>query len=106
MIRTDLAIPLRPLRRGNPKPETRSPNPVMSQNDTILSHLQAFGRITSLEAIRKYGITRLSARIYDLRDAGHNIPEPRMVTVPTRNGETQVAEYRLAKDGEQREMQF
>lgn len=76
----------------------------MSQNDTILTHLQAFGRITSLEAIKKYGITRLSARIYDLREAGHNIPDPRMVKVPTRNGETEVAEYRLAKDGEQQEL--
>lgn len=78
----------------------------MSQNETILTHLQAFGRITSLEAIKKYGITRLSARIYDLRDAGHNIPEPRMVTVPTRNGETQVAEYRLARKGEQQSLEI
>lgn len=77
----------------------------MSQNDKILTHLQAFGRITSLEAINEYGITRLSARIYDLRDAGHTITQ-RMVKVPTRDGETEVAEYRLAKKGEQQALEI
>lgn len=39
-----------------------------SQAKTVLAHLQKYGRITSMEAISKYRITRLAAVIYDLRD--------------------------------------
>ena len=39
----------------------------LSQRDRILRHLQDFGEITSWEAIKEYGVTRLSAVIYDLR---------------------------------------
>ena len=45
----------------------------MSQNEEILKHLQEIGCITQWEAIRLYRITRLSARIKDLRSMGHNI---------------------------------
>lgn len=41
-----------------------------SQNEIVLTHLRKFGRINSLEAIRRYGITRISACIYDLRKRG------------------------------------
>jgi hypothetical protein len=44
-----------------------------SQNRVILSHLQLHKTITSKDAILSYFITRLSARIYDLRDEGHKI---------------------------------
>lgn len=39
----------------------------------ILSHLKTKGSITSMEAFRTYGITRLSGRIFDLREQGHKI---------------------------------
>ena len=45
----------------------------MTQNQKLLKHLQDRGGITSLEAFEIYGITRLSARIKNLRDEGHNI---------------------------------
>lgn len=45
----------------------------MTQNEKILLHMQTQGSITSMEAYEKYGCTRLSARIKDLRDEGHNI---------------------------------
>lgn len=45
----------------------------MTQNEKILRHLQDYGSITSMEAFTEYGCTRLSARIKDLRDAGHPI---------------------------------
>lgn len=38
-----------------------------SQNKSILSHLRTGETITQLEAYNKFGCTRLSARIYDLR---------------------------------------
>ena len=45
----------------------------MSQEMMILNHLQSYGTITSLEAIQEYGITRLSDRIYTLRNKGYVI---------------------------------
>lgn len=45
----------------------------MTHCERILRHLRDFGSITTLEAFRDYGITRLSGRIYDLRHAGYHI---------------------------------
>lgn len=44
-----------------------------SQRSAVLQHLLTYGTITSWEAIREYGATRLSAIIYDLRDMGYVI---------------------------------
>ena len=44
-----------------------------SQNKTVLKHLVKFGSITANEAVRIYGIYRLSARINDLRAKGVSI---------------------------------
>jgi hypothetical protein len=41
--------------------------------DRILRHLQDFGNITSLDAFKDYGITRLSAIIFLLRKDGYKI---------------------------------
>ena len=39
----------------------------MTQNEAVLRHLLDNGGITSLEAMERYGIMRLGARIYDLK---------------------------------------
>ncbi|WP_034279152.1 helix-turn-helix domain-containing protein [Alkanindiges illinoisensis] len=44
-----------------------------SQNMTVLKHIKEHGSITSMDAIKQYNITRLAARICDLRSAGHQI---------------------------------
>ena len=45
-----------------------------SQCAVVLRYLQTHKRgLTSFDAFTKWNITRLSARIYDLRDKGHNI---------------------------------
>lgn len=46
---------------------------ISSQRLQILQHLQEHGSITSMEAIKLYGCTRLSGRIFDLRRAGYDI---------------------------------
>ena len=38
-----------------------------------VDHMKKYGSITSMEAFREYGITRLSARIKELREMGYNI---------------------------------
>lgn len=39
----------------------------------VLAHLKKRGSITPMEAIITYGITRLAARIHELRGAGYEI---------------------------------
>lgn len=44
-----------------------------SHKERVLHHLKTKGSITSWEAFEIYGITRLSAVIYDLKKDGHRI---------------------------------
>lgn len=44
-----------------------------TQNLQVLSHLKRYGSITSMEAIMKYKVTRLSACIFTLREDGYSI---------------------------------
>ena len=45
----------------------------ISQKDRVLKYMRAMNGITTWEAIKEFGITRLSAKIYDLRKDGYNI---------------------------------
>ena len=45
----------------------------MTQKEMIVRHLTDYGHITSYEAFTEYGITRLAARIHDLRADGYKI---------------------------------
>tara|TARA_R100000773_G_scaffold15341_1_gene13952 strand:+ start:120 stop:329 length:210 start_codon:yes stop_codon:yes gene_type:complete len=63
---------------------------VISQENQILNHLKKHKFITSWEAIQEYRITRLSARIYELREKGYQIITKNI----TENGKT-FAEYSL-----------
>ena len=44
-----------------------------SQCQLILDHIKMHGRITSATAAYKYGIMRMSGRIFDLRKKGYDI---------------------------------
>ena len=44
-----------------------------SQNKLILEYLEIGNKITPLEALNNFGCFRLSSRIFDLRQKGHNI---------------------------------
>lgn len=45
----------------------------MTQTQTVLNHLQRRGSISPMEALVSYGIYRLAAKIYDLREEGFGI---------------------------------
>ena len=45
----------------------------LSQCERIIRHLQDYGSITSLEAMKEYGIMRLASRINDLKNRGYKI---------------------------------
>ena len=69
----------------------------MTQNEAVLRHLLDNGGITSLEAMERYGIMRLGARIYDLKKQGYPIKTYLRVG-KSRNGESMVyAEYRMER---------
>ncbi len=69
-----------------------------NQTTRVLSYLKTHTGLTSMEAFKMFGCTRLSAKIYELRKAGYDI-----VTIDcegfTRYGDKRTyAQYRLLKD--------
>jgi hypothetical protein len=66
-----------------------------TQSDQILAHLKGGGTLTPLEALDKFGCFRLGARIWDLKQEGHDIQAAR---VDVGNGK-KVARYRIASGG-------
>ena len=64
----------------------------MSQNELILAHLQAVNTLTHAEAMRKFGIGRLAARVEELRRRGHAIS-----TEMAHEGSKQWAVYRMER---------
>lgn len=66
----------------------------------IMNYMRAHGSITSQEAFAELGVSRLAARIKDLRTIGHNI-SGKMVTVKNRYGENcRVTRYTLIEERE------
>ena len=67
----------------------------MNQCDRIIRHLEDYGSITSLEAMKEYGIMRLASRITDLKRKGYKIASE-TVSGENRYGEpTHYSKYRL-----------
>lgn len=68
-----------------------------SQCDQILHHLETVGPLTPLDALKLYGCFRLTSRIWDLKQLGHEI-QTDSKKLP--NGKT-VAVYTLIKKAQQ-----
>lgn len=69
----------------------------MTQNEKIKRHLEIYGSITPLDALREYGCMRLASRVSDLKKSGMNI-ERRMIREKNRFGEpVYFAEYRIGE---------
>lgn len=64
----------------------------MTQCEKILNHMQTIGGISAYDAVMRYGITRLSARIFDLRKAGYKIASD---TVKTKNRDGKCCQYEV-----------
>lgn len=58
--------------------EFSNPLAAKQQCNVVLKHLKDHGSITAFDAINEYSITRLAARIHDLRKKGHLIATGRM----------------------------
>lgn len=59
----------------------------VTQANRVLQYIRDFGSITTLQAFQDLGITRLSARIFELKDRGYAIKTDK-VTGKNRYGET------------------
>lgn len=57
----------------------------------VLGHLESGQRLTQPDALKQYGIMRLTSRVYDLKRAGIDVARE---FVPGPNG-APIAEYRL-----------
>jgi hypothetical protein len=66
----------------------------MSQNDVILQALKA-GPLTPLDALNRFGVFRLAARVCDLRERGYPIAVEKVKTP----GWASVARYTLERLG-------
>lgn len=69
-----------------------------SQRNRVLSALEKGERVTSLDAFNKFGITRLSARIYELRERGYNIVGERVKCKNRYDEDISYCSYRLVKE--------
>jgi len=71
----------------------------MNKTKAILRHLQEYGSITSWEAIKEYGATRLSAIIYNLRYKYDLNIETEYIEFTDRFGnKARYGKYNLAKE--------
>ena len=67
----------------------------MTQCERIMRHLEDYGSITSLEAIKEYGIMRLALRITDLKRKGHRITSETVSGINRYGETTYYKKYRL-----------
>ena len=74
------------------KPTLTRGHSTMTQNQLILDHLKRGHIITQIDALKIAGCFRLAARIFELRNQGHNIE---MVPVHTDTGKY-IASYKLS----------
>jgi len=73
----------------------------MKQTTKVKNYMTNMGSITSLQAIRDLGITRLAAVILLIKKEGVEI-DTEMITVKNRDGDNcHVARYSFAKKGQQ-----
>ena len=69
----------------------------MTQHDRILRHLKDHGALSTLDAMKEYGIMRLSARVSELKMMGYKISSE-LVKGKNRYGEpTRYAIYTLTE---------
>jgi len=72
----------------------------MNKTTAVLSHLMDNGSITSMDAIERYGATRLSAIIFNLRRRGYDIETVTMGMTDRYGHAVNYAKYVLHQDEE------
>ena len=70
----------------------------LTQEKMVLNFMKENGSITSMEAFNYFNITRLSARIFNLRSAGHNIDTEQVEGKNAFGHYMRYARYRLIEE--------
>ncbi len=69
----------------------------MTQKEAVYEYMKERGTITTYEAFIELGVTRLAAKIHELKDEGVEI-RSKDIVVPTRYGrKTSVREYSIVE---------
>ena len=71
-----------------------------TQIELVLEHLEKHGSITSIEAIRRYGATRLSDIIFRLRRRGYKIISERLKVKNRQGNPSNPVKYILKKESD------
>jgi len=66
-----------------------------SQNERLLKHMKRGNAISSMLAFQLYGITRLSARIFELKRSGVAIQSERVIRKRKDGSVVSFLEYRM-----------
>lgn len=69
----------------------------ITQKDRILNHLMKYGSITTWEAIKEYGVTRLSDKIFRLRRENYNITDEWETTKNRYGDKVSYKKYKLER---------
>ena len=69
----------------------------LTQKERILRHLKDRKTITALEAMKEYGIMRLTSRICELKNEGHNIRSEFVSSKNRYNEPVSFSKYSLIK---------
>ena len=85
---------------------TITENEITSATDAIKWHLKNYGHITSLQAIKLYGATRLADIIYKLKKQGYNIHKTDVQFTIRFQRKTTVAKYLYFKPKPQYEQKI
>ena len=67
-----------------------------TQKQRIIRHLKYKGSITALQAMKEYGIMRLTSRICELKDEGYNIKSEFVSSKNRYNESVSYSKYTLA----------
>ena len=70
----------------------------MTQAKRVLDYLESGNTITTLNAFNELGITRLAARIYELKEEGHDVKSKRIKVTNRYNEQCSVSEYFMEND--------
>jgi len=70
----------------------------MTQAHRVLDWLESGKTITTLDSFRDLGITRLAARIYELKKEGHTINKRTFKVINRWSEECHIAEYFIDED--------
>ena len=93
-------FPVRPLGTGRETAGPRPPKEIAdwAQEERVLWHLRHVGELTQLEALQKYGVGRLAARILELRKDGHTIETEHRTVASRFGGEATIGVYVLHEE--------